>query len=102
MRKKMSGRMRTGGDKDQVGPADRGLQSFPGLLRSLLPQRGVATGAKTAGHLLPDLHLVGAPVGREGLGVRVYSPELHAADAGLDHTVDGVAAAAAAANHLRW
>ena len=50
--------------------------------------------------LAPDRQLDRRPVAAQGLQVRVDGDEFHALDAGLDHPVDGVAAAASDADDL--
>ena len=70
------------------------------LLDGLAPDLGPGAGAESAGELLADLDLdVGLGAGQR-LRVGVDRDELHALEVLVDHAVDGVAAAAADADHL--
>ena len=72
-----------------------------GVLERRLPaDLGVGAGAEAAGELPADLHLDRRLALGERLQVGVGGDELDAAQVGGDHPVDGVAAAAADADHL--
>ena len=66
------------GDEDQVGSGDGPSDVRGRLLRRGGPQRGVPARAKAAGEFGPELELVEAGAGLEGLGVGVDGPELDA------------------------
>src|SRR5262249_13890087 len=61
---------------------------------------GIGAGAEAARHLGADVDLGVGVRHEERLGVGVDGDELHAAQAGVDHAVDGVGAAAADADDL--
>ena len=64
------------------------------------PTFGSAPAPSPLVSLLPICSLIGAGVGAQRLQVGVGDDELDAVEAGLHHAVDGVAAAAADADHL--
>ena len=89
-----------GGDEDHVGAGQSLLDLVAGLLGGLLADLGVGASAKALGDVGADVDLdVGVGDG-ERLGVGVHGDKLNAADALLDHAVDGVGAAAAHADDL--
>jgi hypothetical protein len=61
---------------------------------------GIGPAAEAARDVRPELDLVGGEIVVERLGVGVRRHELHAPQFGPDHVVQGVAAAAADADHL--
>jgi hypothetical protein len=85
-----------GGDEQHVRAFDRGTDVLDRVLRRMA-LFGLAAGAQAA-----DAELDGAMGGtaRQGLRIGVGADELDAADAAIDHVFDGVAAAAADADHL--
>ena len=64
------------------------------------PMFGIGAGAEALRQLVADLHLDAGLVVVERLHVGVGDDELDAAEADVHHAVDGVAAAAADADHL--
>ena len=89
-----------GGDEDHVG-AFEGFDDLLGIFeRGLAADVGVGAGAEAAGELDAELQLDGRLRELERLAVGVGDDELDAFDAGADHAVDGVAAAAADADDL--
>ena len=86
--------------EDQVRAPDHLLDVGAALDRRRPPHRGLAARAEPPRQHAPDVQ-AGAPLrlAREGLRVRVDAPEVDAADAGADHPVDRVAAAAPHADH---
>jgi hypothetical protein len=68
------------------------------LLGRFAPEVRVGAGAEALGELAADVELDRRFAGAELLNVRVDRDELHLRDAGLDHAVDGVEAAAADAH----
>ncbi len=89
-----------GGDEDHVGARQR-LDDRVGVLERGLPADvGIGAGAEPLRQLLADLDLDGGLVVLERLDVGVGDDELDAAESDRDHPVDGVAAAAADADHL--
>ena len=88
-----------GGDEEQVGPLDRLGDARGVLVRRLAADLGVGAGAEALGQLRADLELRGGERVRQGLQVGVGRDELHPVDAGADHRVHRVAAAAADPDH---
>ncbi len=64
------------------------------------PTLGVAAGAEAPGQLAPDVQLHVGVAHQQGLGVGVDGDELDALQAGVDHPVDRIDAAAADADDL--
>ena len=89
-----------GGDEDHVGALEGVLDLVAMLVGGLTPDLGVGAGAESAGRITPDVELDVGIGHQQGLGVGVDRDELDAADAGVDHPVDGVDAAAADADDL--
>ena len=89
-----------GGDEDHVGPAHRLLDLGTVLLGRSPPDLGVGAGPQAAGQVAPDVELDVGVRHQQGLGIGVDRHELHAAQPGLDHPVDGVDPAPAHADHL--
>ena len=89
-----------GGDEDHVGALQRLLQLVARLLRGGEPDGRVCAGAEAARRLRSDVDLDVGIRHQERLRVRVDGDELDAAEAGLDHAIDRVGAAAADADHL--
>ena len=88
------------GDEDHVGAGEGALDLVAAVLGGLGADLGVGASAKALGDVGADVHLdVGVGDG-ERLGIGVDGDELDAADALLDHAVDGVGAAAADTDDL--
>jgi hypothetical protein len=69
-------------------------------VRRSAPDLGARAGAEAARGLRPDVDLQVGVAHQQRLGVRVHRDELDASDAGVDHPVDGIGAAAADADDL--
>ena len=89
-----------GGDEDHVGALERLLDVVARLLRGALADLRVGAGAEALGQVVADVELDVGVRHLERLGVRVGGDELDAGEAGVDHAVDGVGAAAADADDL--
>jgi hypothetical protein len=83
-----------------VGALEEGEDLLGVLERALPPHLRVAAGAEAAGERRAELHLHRRAALAQRLQVGVGGDELDAAQPGVDHPVDGVAAAAADAEHL--
>ena len=89
-----------GRDEDHVGAVER-LDDLLGVLeRRRAADVRVGAGAEPLGQLRADLQLDRRGVGLQRLQVGVGDDELDAVEPGAHHPVDGVAAAAADADHL--
>ena len=88
------------GDEDHVGALQRLLQLVPALLRRGVPDGGIGAGAEAARRLRADVDLHVGVAHHQRLRVGVDRDELDAGEAGVDHPVDGVRAAAADADDL--
>ena len=89
-----------GRDEDHVGALERLLQLVPGLHRGLVALLRVRARAEPARGCRADVDLLVGLDHEERLRVGVDRDELATAEAGLDHAVDGVRAAAAGADDL--
>ena len=89
-----------GGDEDHVGALQRLLQLVAALLRGGLADGRIRSGAEAARLLRADVDLHVGVAHHQRLRVRVDGDELDAAEARVDHPVDGVRAAAADADDL--
>src|SRR5262249_41845065 len=89
-----------GGDEDHVRAFQRFLQLVATLRRGGVPHSRVRAGPEPARRLRADVDLHVGLAHRERLGVGVHGHELDAREAGVDHAVDGVRAAAADADDL--
>ena len=89
-----------GGDEDHVGALQRLLQLVAALLRGGLADGRVGAGAEAARRLRADVDLHVGVAHHQRLRVGVDGDELDAGEAGVDHPVDGVRAAAADADDL--
>ena len=90
----------TGGNKHQVRALQGGSDLFTAFFSRAAAHLRDGAGAEALGQLFADLdfHLcVGLA---QGLPVRIYGDKFYPAQAGVDHAVNGVVAAAAATNHL--
>ena len=87
-----------GGDEDHVGALQRLLQLVAALLRGGLADGRVGAGAEAARRRRADVELHVGVAHHERLRVGVDRDELDAGQAGVDHPVDGVRAAAADAD----
>jgi hypothetical protein len=83
------------GHEHHVSALQRFLDVVARFRGGPLPDVGVGAGAKPLGELVPDVELDVGVAHRERLGVCVAGDELDAAQAGVDHSIDGVRAAAA-------
>ena len=90
----------TRGDEDHVGALERLLQLVARLLRRCETDGRIGAGPEAARRLRADVDLDVGIRHQERLRVRVDGDELDAAEARLDHAIDGVGAAAADADHL--
>ena len=89
-----------GGDEHHVGAFER-LDDLVGVFeRGLAADLGIGAGAEAVGQLDAELELDRGARHPQRLQVGVGDHEIHALDAGVDHAVDGVAAAAAHADDL--
>ena len=89
-----------GGHEHHVRALQRLLDLVARLGRRALPDLRVGAGAEALGELVADVELDVGVAHRERLGVGVAGDELDAAEAGVDHAVDRVGAAAADADDL--
>ena len=89
-----------GGDEDHVGALQRLLQLVAALLRGCLSDGRVGARAEAARRLRADVDLHVGVAHHQRLRVGVDRDELDAGQAGIDHAVDGVRAAAADADDL--
>ena len=89
-----------GGDEHHVGALERLFDLDPVLLGRLAADLGIAARPEPPGELAADVELQIGVAHEQRLGVGVHGDELDALQAGLDHAVDGVHAAAADAHHL--
>ena len=90
----------TGSDKDHVGVLEDRGDLLAVLLSGSLTDLGLGAGALAAGRLLADLYLLLRLREAQDMLVGVHCDELDVLDVHLDHTIDGVAAAAADADYL--
>ncbi len=89
-----------GGDEDHVGALQRLLQLVAALHRGGVADGRVGAGAETARRLRADVDLHVGVAHQERLRVGVDRDELDPGQAGVDHAVDRVRAAAADADDL--
>jgi len=86
--------------EDHVAAAQHFVQLFSGFLRRFAPHFGVAAGAQTAGGLVAHTH-PGARLGQhQCLRIGIHRHELDAGQTFVNHTIDGIAAAAAHTNNF--
>ena len=90
----------TGRDIYHIGTAQHRGDLIFAFLRCLFALHGVAAGTLPAGQLITDVQLVRGIGKTQGLIIGIDRDKFHAAHAGLDHTVDGISAAAADAQYL--
>ena len=89
-----------GGDEDHVG-AFEGFDDFVGVFeRGFAADFGIRAGAQTVGQFDAELNLYRRARHAQRLQIGVGDDEFDAFHAGIDHAVDGVAAAAAHADDL--
>ena len=88
------------GDEHHVGALEHLFDLLAVGLGRLAPDLGVAAGAEPACQLTADVELDVGVAHQQRLGVGVDRDELDALQAGVDHAVDGVDAAAADADDL--
>ena len=89
-----------GGDEDHVRALERLLDLVARLGGRAVADLGVGAGAEALGELVADVELDVGVAHLERLGVRVDGDELDAAQACVDHAVDGIGSAAADADDL--
>lgn len=89
-----------GGHEDHVGAGQRLLDLLRVILGRTSADLGVGAGAEPARELAPDIELHVGVAQQQRLRIGVDGDELDAAQAELDHSVDGVDAAAADADDL--
>ena len=89
-----------GGDEHHVGALEHLFDLVAVRLGGLPADLGIAAGAEAAGELATDVELHVGVAHQQRLGVGVDGDELDALQAGVDHAVDGVDAAAADADDL--
>ena len=90
----------TGGDEDHVRAVQGLTDVILVVLSRLATDGGVRSGSEASGQVTADVQL-GVRIRHEQcLGIGVDGDELHTAQPGLDHAVDGVDAATADAHHL--
>ncbi len=90
----------TGGDEDHVGTFQRFLQLVAALLRGGKTDLRIGTSAEATRDVRPNLDLDVGVRHQQRLGVSVHRDELDARKPGVDHSVDGIRAAAADADDL--
>ena len=88
------------GDEHHVGALQHLFDLLAVLLGGLAADLGIGTGAEAAGELAADVELHVGVGQQQRLRVGVDGDELDALQPGVDHAVDGVAAAAADADDL--
>jgi hypothetical protein len=88
------------GDEHHVGAGEEVTQLVAVFRRRRAALLGVRAAAEPAGHGRPELDAQRCEAVLEGLRVRVRGDELHPAEAGADHRVEGVAATSADPDHL--
>ena len=89
-----------GGDEDHVGALERLLDVVARLGGRAVADLRVGAGAEALGQVVADVELDVGVAHLQRLGVGVRGDELDAAQAGVDHAVDRVGAAAADADDL--
>ena len=89
-----------GGYEHHVRTVERLDQLLGVLERRLAPDVGVGAGAESLGQLRTDLQLVRRGVEAQRLQIRIGDDELDAVEAGGDHAIDGITAAATDAHHF--
>ena len=89
-----------GGDEDHVGALQRLLQLVAALLRGGEPDGRIGARAEAPGSRRADVHLHVGVAHHQRLRVGVDRDELDPGQAGVDHPVDGVRAAAADTDDL--
>ena len=82
------------GDEDHVGALEHLFDLVAVILGRLAPDLRVGSGTEAAGELTPDVELDVGVAHQQRLRVGVHRDELDALEAGVDHAVDRVAAAA--------
>ncbi len=88
------------GDEHHVGALQHLLDLVAVVLGGLAADLGIGAGAETPRELAADVELHVGVAHQQRLRVGVHRDELDALQAGVDHPVDGVAAAAADADDL--
>ncbi len=90
----------TGGDEHHVGAQQHLFDLGPVVVGGLTADLGVGAGTEAASHLAPDVELHVRVGHQQRLSVGVDGDELDPLQPGVDHPIDGVAAAAADADDL--
>ena len=91
----------TGSDKDHVGTGEGGGDEIAVLFHRAASDLRIGAGAEAAGDFIADLDPATGFGLFEVLGIGIDGHEVHAAESGGDHAVDGVAAGAAHADHFQ-
>src|SRR5213078_482823 len=89
-----------GGDEHHVSALEDFLDLFAVCFRSGPPDLRIAARAEAPGQLATDVELDVGVAHKQGLGIGVDGDELDALEAGVDHPVNGVHAAAADTDDL--
>ena len=88
------------GDEDEIGTVENHREIFARVFGGFASDVGFAPAPRPRVWLLPMCTVFSVCDGAQRLHVGVDGEELHAGEPGLDHAVDGVAAAAADADHF--
>ena len=89
-----------GGDKDEIRAVENHRDIFTRLFRRFAPDVGIRARAEAPCDVVPDLHGVLRLARTQRLNVGVDREKVDVRESGLDHAVDGVAAAASDAEHF--
>ncbi len=90
----------TGGHEHHVGTLEDVLDLVGVIVGGLAALLRIGAGAQPSGFLAADVELDIGIAHQQGLGIGVHRNELHAAQAGLDHPIDGVDTATTHANYF--
>ena len=88
-----------GGDKDHVRAFQDLVKVLDRFSRCLLPLLRVAPGSQSPSRFFADVDASRCVRQEQGLGISVDGDKINATNVRLDHAINGVAAAAAHANH---
>src|SRR5690606_3424287 len=89
-----------GGDEHHVGALQDLFQFFTVSLGGGASYLGVGARPESAGHLAAQVQFHVGVRHEQGLSVGAEGDELHSTDAGLDHAIDGIDAAASDSDDL--
>ena len=90
-----------GGDEDHVRAGQHFADLVPVFQGGVSSDLGIGPRSQALGQLGAQLQLDRGHADRQGLGIRVCADEFHSLQIGMDHGVDGVAAAPADAHDLQ-